>query len=77
MGDYRAEILNLERTYHYENEEQLLKDNLGAILDTNYDRKAAEKILRQFVTEENGILLYKHRFKAALLYWKPEEMITL
>ncbi|MBX4148645.1 class I SAM-dependent methyltransferase [Paenibacillus sp. FSL W7-1279] len=73
--DVNCKIVNLERIYRYENEEQLLKDNLGVILEANYDRKATEKILRQFVTEENGILLYKHRFKAALLYWRPEEMI--
>lgn len=70
--DVNCKILDLERIYRYDNEDQLIKDNLGAILDDNYDRKAAEAILRQFVTEQDGIFLYPHRFKAALLYWKPE-----
>ncbi|ANY75252.1 hypothetical protein BBD41_23225 [Paenibacillus ihbetae] len=70
--DVNCKMLNLERTYRYDSEEQLLKDNLAPILDADYDRKAAEKILKHFVTEENGGFLYRHRFKAALLYWKPE-----
>lgn len=73
--DVNCKILELERIYRYDSEEQLIKDNLGAILDVGYDRKAAEAILRQFVTEEDGRFLYPHRFKAALLYWKPEHSI--
>lgn len=70
--DANCKILDLERIYRYDSEEQLMKDNLSAILDAHYDRKAAEAIVRQFVTEEDGKLIYPHRFKAALLYWKPE-----
>lgn len=70
--DVNCKMIELERTYQYENEEQLIKENLSPILDENYDQKAAEAILHQFVTEQNGSFLYRHRFKAALLYWKPE-----
>lgn len=70
--DVNCKMVELERIYRYDSEEQLIKDNLNAVLDTEYDRKAAQSILAQFVTEQNGVYLYPHRFKAALLYWKPE-----
>lgn len=73
--DANCKILDLERTYRYESEEQMIKDNLGAILEPDYDRKAAEEILRQFVSERDGSFLYKHRFKGVLLYWRPERIM--
>lgn len=73
--DTNCKILELERTYRYDNKEQLVKDNLNAIMDTQYDRRAAEEILFQFVTEQDGGFLYTHKFKAALLYWKPEHLL--
>lgn len=75
--DVNCKIVDLERIYRYETEEQLVNDNLNAILDENYDRQAAEAILRQFVTEQDGNYLYSHRFKAALLYWKPDRFISV
>lgn len=75
--DANCRIMDLERTYRYESEEKLIQSNLDAILDTDYDRQAAEKILRQFVKEEDGAYLYTHRFKAVLLYWKPDQVFAL
>lgn len=71
-GGERQKVLIARAVYRYDSEEQLVQDNLNAILDSEYDRKAAESILRQFVTEQNGVYLYPHRFKAALLHWRPE-----
>ncbi|MET3289698.1 UNVERIFIED_CONTAM: SAM-dependent methyltransferase [Brevibacillus sp. OAP136] len=74
--DANCRILDLERTYHYENEEQLVKENLKAIMDENYDRQAAKEILHRYVEPvADGGYRYTHRFKAALLYWRPEQLL--
>ncbi|MBB6732127.1 class I SAM-dependent methyltransferase [Cohnella zeiphila] len=70
--DANCQIVELERVYRYETEEQLIRDNLRPIMDENYDRKAAVDILLRYVTRHKGEYIYPHRFKAALLYWKPE-----
>lgn len=70
--DADCRILELERTYWYDTEEKMLNANLGAIMDEDYDRPAAEAIVRRYVTRHDGKLAYHHRFKAALLTWKPE-----
>lgn len=72
--DVNCKIMELERVYRYNSEEQLIKSNLAAVLDAGYDRKAAEAILHQFVKEKDGSYFYPHRFKAALLYWQPERI---
>lgn len=73
MGiDANCKMIELKRTYRYASEEQLVRDNLNAVLDEHYDRKAAERILYRFVTKQDGEYLYAHSFKAALLYWKPQ-----
>ncbi|WP_159882133.1 class I SAM-dependent methyltransferase [Paenibacillus puerhi] len=73
--DANCRMLELERIYWYDTEEELFKSNLRSILDEEYDRRTAEAILRRHVIEQDGRLAYPHRFKAALLYWKPERII--
>lgn len=70
--DVNCKILELERIYRYKSEEQLVQDNLNVILDEKYDRKAAKEILYRYVKLQDGEFLYSHKFKAALLFWKPE-----
>ncbi|CAM4265210.1 class I SAM-dependent methyltransferase [Paenibacillus alkaliterrae] len=69
--DVNCKILNLQKTYAYKNEEELIQDNLNAIMDKNYDRNKAIDILNRYVNRENGKIEYTHAFKAAILYWKP------
>ncbi|SHE12292.1 Methyltransferase domain [Chlamydia abortus] len=72
--DANCKIIDIQRTYRYDSEEQLIKANLAAIQDADYDRKAAEAILHQYVIEHDGGYLYTHQFKAALLYWRPQKL---
>ncbi|MBV6713244.1 class I SAM-dependent methyltransferase [Paenibacillus chitinolyticus] len=73
--DANCKMVNLHKTYAYDTEEELLKDNLSAVLDKEYDRRKAIDLLYSYVREEDGRLIYPHNFKAALLYWKPEKRL--
>lgn len=73
--DANCKIVNLSKTYTYENEEHLIRDNLSAILDSDYDRRKAEDIVRSYATVVDGKPVYEHHFKAALLYWTPERLL--
>ncbi|MFC4601870.1 class I SAM-dependent methyltransferase [Cohnella hongkongensis] len=70
--DTNCKILELERNYLYASKEELLRSCLKDIIDPSYDRKAAEDIVLRHVTIEDGVYSYKHRFKTALLHWKPD-----
>lgn len=73
--DVNCKLVPLEKKYVYETEEQLYKDQIGKIMlaEDRIDRKAVERILAKYVEARNGKWEYRHRFKAALLYWHPEE----
>ncbi|MEK8132310.1 class I SAM-dependent methyltransferase [Paenibacillus filicis] len=75
--DADCRMVELERTYEYDSEEALMKSSLSPILDETYDRKAAEAIVRRYMTEQEGKFTFTHRFKAALLSWRPERRIGL
>lgn len=70
--DTNCTILELERNYQYKSEEELLSSCLNDIIDQSYDRKAAADIVLRYVTLEDGVYNYRHKFKTALLHWKPD-----
>jgi len=73
--DVNCKILDLQKTYVYESEEEFVDQNLRAIMEPDYDRGKVEEILRKYLEWVDGKPAYVHRFKAALLYWKPERKI--
>jgi Methyltransferase domain len=75
--DVNCKILDLQKTYLYDTEEQFFEHNLSAILDPEYDREKAAEILRKYLVWVDGKPAYVHHFKAALLFWKPEKKIGL
>lgn len=73
--DVNCKILDLQQTHRYDSEEEFVDHNLRAIMEAEYDREKAEAILRKYLVWIDGKPAYIHRFKAALLYWKPERKI--
>lgn len=73
--DVNCKILDLQKTYVYDTEEDFIEQNLRAIMEPEYDRKKVEDILRKYLVWVDGKPAYVHHFKAALLFWKPEREI--
>ena len=72
LGIYAdCEMLKLERVYEYESYEALYIAQSKKILSPTFDQQHVEEALAQFVTEENGKIVYRHTFYAAIISWEP------
>lgn len=75
--DVNCKIIDLQRTYTYASEQQFIEQNLNGILTPDFDRTEAMNILLRYTSTVDGKVVYVHHFKAALLYWKPEQRLSL
>lgn len=72
LGIYAdCEMLKLERVYKYDSYEALYTAQSTKILSPSFERQHVKEALAQFVTEENGEILYRHTFYAAIISWEP------
>ncbi|WP_166245401.1 class I SAM-dependent methyltransferase [Paenibacillus turpanensis] len=70
--DVNCRIIPLERTYSFDSVEQFIEEQLKKIVEPEFDRVAVERIVSSYIEDIDGKPGYRHRFKAALLYWRPE-----
>ncbi len=74
LGIYAdCEMLKLERTYRYDSYEALYEAQSKKILSEQFDIAHVKEALSNFVTEEKGLIVYRHTFYAAIISWEPVE----
>lgn len=72
LGIYAdCEMLPLERTYQYDSYDALYMAQSKKILNSDYNMQYVKDVLAQFVTEEEGKIVYRHKFYAAIISWEP------
>lgn len=72
LGIYAdCEMLKLEREYHYDSYEALYAAQSKKILSPNFEQAHVAEALSRFVTEEDGEIVYRHTFYAAIISWEP------
>lgn len=72
LGIYAdCEMLKLERVYTYESYEALYEAQSKKILSESFSLAHVAEALEPFVAEENGKVVYKHPFYAAVISWEP------
>ncbi|MCP1144455.1 class I SAM-dependent methyltransferase [Lysinibacillus endophyticus] len=72
LGIYAdCEMLPLERTYYYESYEDLYVAQSKKILNETFQLEDVKNALADFITEENGQIVYRHKFYAAIISWQP------
>ncbi|WP_274307218.1 methyltransferase [Solibacillus daqui] len=75
LGIYAdCEMLKLERTYRYENEEALFAAQSKKILDSQFDIAHVKASLVPFIEEIQGKIEYRHTFYAAIISWEPVKL---
>lgn len=69
--DCNVRIVPLEKEYEFSSMEQAVKSESNRIMDKRYDPKEVERILRRYLKPtEYGTYTYRHRFNAAIIYWR-------
>ncbi|RUL55575.1 MULTISPECIES: class I SAM-dependent methyltransferase [Lysinibacillus] len=72
LGIYAdCEMLPLERTYRYNSYEALYEAQSKKILNDTFRLDDLKAALTNFITEENGQIVYRHKFYAAIISWEP------
>lgn len=71
-----CQMLQLERTYHYETKEQLITAQSKKILSDQFNRRHVELALEPFVLEDEKGFHYTHKFYAAIISWKPVREVS-
>lgn len=66
-----CEMLKLERTYRYPTYEALYAAQSKKILAKSFDIAHVQAALQPFITEDNGEIIYRHTFYAAIISWEP------
>ncbi|SES35084.1 class I SAM-dependent methyltransferase [Psychrobacillus sp. OK032] len=72
LGIYAdCEMLPLERTYRYDSYEALYNAQSKKILNETFRVDDIKSALVDFISEENGQIVYRHKFYAAIISWEP------
>lgn len=72
LGIYAdCEMLPLERTYRYDSYEALYAAQSKKILSEQFQIEDVKEALANFITEEDGQIVYRHTFYAAIISWAP------
>lgn len=72
LGIYAdCEMIRLERIYRYESYAALYEAQSKKILSATFELEHVKQSLAGFITEENGEILYRHTFYAAIISWEP------
>ncbi len=72
LGIYAdCELLPLERIYRYDSYEALYHAQSKKILSEQFQMEDVKKALANFITEEDGQVVYRHTFYAAIISWEP------
>ncbi|MEG0385086.1 methyltransferase domain-containing protein [Solibacillus cecembensis] len=75
LGIYAdCEMLPLERTYRYDTYEALYTAQSKKILNDTFQIEDVKAALANFITEENGEIVYRHKFYAAIISWEPVKL---
>lgn len=72
LGIYAdCEMLPLERVYYYDSYEALFEAQSKKILSNPFDLEHVKEALARFVKVEEGKIVYRHKFYAAIISWEP------
>lgn len=72
LGIYAdCEMIKLEREYRYDTYEALYAAQSKKILSSTFDPNHVAAALAPFIREEDGVILYRHTFYAAIISWEP------
>ncbi|HWK21970.1 MAG TPA: class I SAM-dependent methyltransferase [Ureibacillus sp.] len=72
LGIYAdCEMLPLERTYRYDSYEALYDAQSKKILNETFQWDHLKSALKNHISEENGQIVYRHKFYAAIISWEP------
>ena len=72
LGIYAdCEMLPLERTYRYDSYEALYDAQSKKILNETFQWDHLKSALKDLISEENGQIVYRHKFYAAIISWEP------
>jgi len=69
-----CQIVDLEKTYTYNSYDEMIDANSVKLLTPNVGRSQVEEAVQKYVEYKKGKYIYKHQFKAALLYWSPSSL---